>query len=47
MKKGQMNKPTKFPEDYKAIRTGIVDLLRAARNMAARSVNSLMTATYW
>ena len=29
------------------IRTGIVELLRAARSAAARNVNSIMTATYW
>jgi len=42
-----MNKSTGIPENYEAIRTGIVDLLHAAKSVAARSVNSLMTAAYW
>jgi predicted nuclease of restriction endonuclease-like (RecB) superfamily len=36
-----------MPENYDNIRTGIVELLRAARSAAARNVNSIMTATYW
>ena len=36
-----------IPENYDAIRTGIVDLLRTARSAAARNVNSIMTAVYW
>lgn len=32
---------------YGDIHTGIVDLLEAARRAAARSVNALMTASYW
>lgn len=36
-----------MPENYENIRTGIVELLKAARSTAARNVNSLMTATYW
>ena len=47
MKKKQMNKSTGIPENYEAIRTGIVDLLKAARSAAARNVNSIMTAVYW
>jgi predicted nuclease of restriction endonuclease-like (RecB) superfamily len=35
------------PENYNKIRTGIVELLNAARSAAVRNVNSLMTATYW
>ena len=35
------------PAGYEAVRVGIVDLLQAARTQAARSVNALMTATYW
>jgi len=42
-----MSKIRKPPENYEAIRAGIVDILKAARSMAARNVNSLMTATYW
>jgi predicted nuclease of restriction endonuclease-like (RecB) superfamily len=38
---------TTMPENYENIRTGIVELLKAARSTAARNVNSLMTATYW
>jgi predicted nuclease of restriction endonuclease-like (RecB) superfamily len=38
---------TVMPVNYDNIRTGIVELLKAARSVAARNVNSLMTATYW
>lgn len=34
-------------EDYSGIRGDIVALLESARRAAARSVNALMTATYW
>lgn len=33
--------------DYVAIHTGIIALLESARSAAARSVNALMTASYW
>ncbi|SMC21371.1 Predicted nuclease of restriction endonuclease-like (RecB) superfamily, DUF1016 family [Andreprevotia lacus DSM 23236] len=33
--------------DYVAVHTDIVTLLEAARHAAARSVNALMTASYW
>jgi DUF1016 N-terminal domain len=33
--------------DYAYIRNGIVDLLQTARVASARSVNAVMTATYW
>jgi hypothetical protein len=33
--------------DYSNIRTEIVALLHAARPASARSVNALMTASYW
>ena len=36
-----------LPKDYGNIHTGIVELLEAARSAAARSVNALMTASYW
>jgi predicted nuclease of restriction endonuclease-like (RecB) superfamily len=36
-----------MPENYENIRSGIVELLKAARFAAARNVNSIMTATYW
>jgi predicted nuclease of restriction endonuclease-like (RecB) superfamily len=33
--------------EYAAVLSGIVDLLAAARRAAARSLNAVMTATYW
>lgn len=42
-----MSSTEKKPENYEIIRTGIVDLLNAARSAAARNVNSIMTAVYW
>lgn len=44
--------PTTMPAvtdqaDYAAVHTDIVALLEAARHAAARSVNALMTASYW
>lgn len=36
-----------LPSGYAGIRGGIVESLDAARHVAARSVNSLMTASYW
>lgn len=33
--------------EYTDVLTGIVDLLESARRAAARSVNAVMTATYW
>lgn len=36
-----------MPENYDNIRSGIVELLKAARSAAARNVNSIITATYW
>lgn len=38
---------TPLPAGYASIHVGIVDLLQAARVQAARSVNALMTASYW
>ena len=35
------------PAGYAGIHNGIVELLEAARLAAARSVNALMTASYW
>jgi len=40
-------KATTLPAGYAGIHVGIVDLLDAARQAAARSVNALMTASYW
>ena len=42
-----MTKMTTIPVNYNNIRAEIVDLLNAARSAASRSVNALMTATYW
>jgi predicted nuclease of restriction endonuclease-like (RecB) superfamily len=41
------NKASHPPAGYVDVRSGIVELLNAARQAAARNVNSLMTATYW
>jgi hypothetical protein len=35
------------PGKYSEVRAGIVELLNAARTASVRSVNALMTATYW
>ncbi len=42
-----MMKMTTIPDNYDNIRAGIVELLKAARSVAARNVNSIMTAVYW
>ena len=42
-----MTKMTTIPVNYNNIRAEIVDLLNAAKSAASRSVNALMTATYW
>lgn len=39
--------PAALPAGYAGIHGGIVELLDAARQAAARSVNALMTASYW
>ena len=39
--------PAALPAGYAGIHSGIVELLDAARQAAARSVNALMTASYW
>lgn len=36
-----------LPAGYQDVRSGIVELLNAARLAAARNVNALMTASYW
>lgn len=38
---------TKPAQPYESVHGGIVDLLQSARVAAARSVNALMTASYW
>ena len=35
------------PVGYLGVKSGIVELLQAARQLAARNVNALMTASYW
>ncbi len=40
-------KSAALPTGYAGIHGGIVELLDAARQAAARSVNALMTASYW
>ncbi|EMB2839703.1 MULTISPECIES: PDDEXK nuclease domain-containing protein [Pseudomonadota] len=40
-------KPAALPAGYAGIHGGIVELLDAARQAAARSVNAMMTASYW
>ncbi|RWA52946.1 hypothetical protein AU476_15640 [Cupriavidus sp. UYMSc13B] len=42
-----MNQSTPENPDYAVIHDDIVTLLEVARHAAARSVNALMTATYW
>lgn len=40
-------KPAALPAGYAGIHGSIVELLDTARQAAARSVNALMTASYW
>ena len=40
-------KASAVPAGYVDVRIGIVELLNAARQAAARNVNALMTASYW
>jgi len=47
MNKRPVNTVTREPGNYEAIRAEIVNLLNAARAASARTVNSLMTASYW
>src|ERR1017187_9645808 len=42
-----MTKMTTIPVNYNNIRAEIVELVNAARSAASRSVNAVMTATYW
>ena len=43
---GKIRRTTEVP-DYNAVLSGIVDLLDSARRVSARTVNAIMTATYW
>src|SRR4051812_19005260 len=38
---------TVVDEDYEAVLAEVIQLLESSRHAAARSVNSVMTATYW
>lgn len=42
-----LQKASTAPSGYVDVRTGIVELLHAARQAVARNVNALMTASYW
>lgn len=42
-----MAEQSNVSDTYDNIRAGIVDLLNTARSVAARNVNSIMTAAYW
>ncbi|SAK44998.1 hypothetical protein AWB81_00342 [Caballeronia arationis] len=42
-----MTKRALSTSDYDGIRSGIVEVLESARRAAARSVNAVMTASYW
>lgn len=44
---GEMSNLTPIPFEYSAVHSEIVRLLDTARGAAARSVNAVMTATYW
>jgi hypothetical protein len=37
----------KTPEQYEAIRAGIVELMKWVRSAAVRNANPIMTAVYW
>jgi len=34
-------------EDYDGLLSGMVSLIKEARRVSARTVNAIMTATYW
>ena len=42
-----MSKVSPHRENYNSIHVEIVELLKAARAVSARSLNAIMTATYW
>ena len=46
-KRQPSRKPSTRIEEYESIVSGLVDLLETARRISARSVNAIMTATYW
>jgi hypothetical protein len=43
----QNQKLDRLDADYTSVRGGIIDLLETARAVSARSINAVMTATYW
>ncbi|HJW37343.1 MAG TPA: DUF1016 N-terminal domain-containing protein [Candidatus Udaeobacter sp.] len=45
LSKKMVSKP--LSEEYGGLIGGIAELLEASRHTAARTVNALMTATYW
>ncbi|RMF25230.1 MAG: DUF1016 domain-containing protein [Deltaproteobacteria bacterium] len=45
--KQTVSRSSRPPGGYDGLVSGIVDLLEAARRASARTVNALMTATYW
>ena len=45
--KGTKRTPRATISDYDEVLSGVVELLEQARRTAARSVNAIMTATYW
>jgi predicted nuclease of restriction endonuclease-like (RecB) superfamily len=44
MEKRKLDRPD---AEYADVRSGIIDLLKTARAVSARSINAVMTATYW
>jgi hypothetical protein len=46
-KKSALIRKEKAPAAYRSVLSEVVELLEAARHTAARSVNAVMTATYW
>ena len=40
-------KPVIIIEDYDGLLSGVVSLIKEARRVSARTVNAIMTATYW
>lgn len=43
----EIKEPQMTASDYNSVLSGMVDLLEQARRTAARTVNAVMTATYW
>ena len=47
IERGPGKAASKLPTAYGDVHTAVVELLETARLAAARSVNALMTASYW